>query len=143
MEKLYSGTNSNDSLVHFEKLGRKLVGLKGRFWTNHPGEAMDFACVCARRHEGKMVVLALPEYEPENFEKIKWHRGYAVNRSGEDSDWYTNIATHINNPKSTEQKSVIVYTQEELPRFIEEHCRNKENERRWFEAYIKILERRV
>ena len=54
-QKLYSGTNSNEE-IYVGVDGHKVVYLM-RHWTTHPGEAMDFAHVSARRHGGEMVVL--------------------------------------------------------------------------------------
>jgi len=140
-QKLYSGTNSNEE-IYVEVDGHKVVYLM-RHWTTHPGEAMDFAHVSARRHGGEMVVLFLPKWDNARFKRTEGKFGYAVNRS-ESSEWYDITregAERGHDFESTEQKSIRAYTQNDLEKFINEHCRKKEDERRWLNAYLSDLQR--
>jgi len=66
-----------------------------------------------------------------------------VNRS-ESSEWYDITregAERGHDFESTEQKSIRAYTQNDLEKFINEHCRKKEDERRWLNAYLSDLQR--
>ncbi len=140
-EKLYSGTNSNDEF-YVNVDGGKIINLL-RHWTTHPGEAMYFAHVSAKRHAGEMVVLALPKCENAQFAMVQGNPDFAINRS-ERSDWYnmTNEgADNGHDPSSTEQSNIQVYTQSQLENFIEKYSKKKEDEKRWLTGYFSNLQR--
>ena len=133
---LYHGTNSRD-YIHLTKNRQNLVRLSGRKWTTHPGEAMNFSCLMAKQYRGEMVVIVLPEWDPQHFHDLG--ERLAVNR-GDPCHWYESRTLDCQKPDSIEQRSVKVYTQNQLEDYVRTYCTDTEWENLWLQGYMVLLE---
>jgi len=132
---LYHGTHSRHLVYPNHK-----VGLSGRYWTTHPGEAMDFACTIAWKYKGEMVLIVLPEWDPQHFKDLG--EGLAVNRILDPRHWYHSTLL-CQEPDSPEQRSVRVYNQSQLEEFVSIYCENKERENLWLQGYLSLLREKI
>ncbi len=139
--RLYHGTNTLDD-IYLDIDGIRIVDLH-RKWTTHPGEAMNFAFDSVTRYGGEMFVLIIPEYDLSNFRLTKEPSfPYGRTENGDVSSWHElNDKGRIDcrNPDSLEQRTVEVYYPDELERFIEEQCQNKDRERTALQSYLTLL----
>lgn len=138
---LFHGTNSNEEYV-VSVDGDKITKLFGH-WTTHPGEAMTYAYLTTRKFGGRMVVFYLPTWDFRHFERKG--EQLALNRTEEWSNWYrlTELGSDAcHKTGCLEQGSVVIYSQAEMETIIEQHCMNKERERRFLQVQLELLAKR-
>ncbi len=141
IQSLFHGTNSNEEYI-VNVNGDKITKLFGH-WTTHPGEAMTYAFLTARKFGGEMVVFYLPTWDSRHFETKDEQQ--ALNRTEEWSEWYNltergSDACH--RAGCLEQRSVVIYSQTEMETIIEQYCVNKERERRFLQEQLELLAKR-
>ncbi len=154
---LFSGTCSFSQLKLTNNNGERVYDL-ARKWTTHPGEALEYAFLTTKRLlltaprlfsinefpiAPGMVVFAMEEWRPENFEKYSIEKQLAYNR-GEPTEWYQRTQTggeEVYSPDSVEQKSIKLFSANSLDDFIKlyVHEEYRERETRFLELYRKTL----
>lgn len=70
--------------------------------------------------------------------------GHALNRHGEDADYYElshlyRGSHRVKDPDSIEQRTLQLYDEADMARFIDEHCTRKEEEKQNLDIYLERL----